>query len=259
MAAGSPLGSLDSVTNVAGRIQVSGWTIDPEITEPIFVLVYVDGEADVLLADQQRPDVGAVFPGFGAAHGYAASFAASPGPHRVCAYGLNVLAGASTTLGCRDVVVEDTPPIGSLDHLRAAPGEIDLAGWTIDPDTTDPIQVHVYVDGGALALLADGHRPDVALVYPRHGADHGYGGSIRVAPGPHRVCAYGITTGSGRNTLLGCGDVTVAGGPPIGSLDEVTAGAGQIHVQGWALGPGHEAAHPGAPLRGRRGHRGDSG
>ncbi|MEY2404160.1 MAG: hypothetical protein QOD38_1711, partial [Acidimicrobiaceae bacterium] len=58
------------------------------------------------------------------------------------------------------------PPVGStignLDSAWRQPGSIGIYGWAIDPDTTDPIAVHVYVDGAFAALgTANMGRPDI--------------------------------------------------------------------------------------------------
>lgn len=103
------------------------------------------------------------------------------------------------------------PPFGNVDRVTATDDGVMIAGWTIDPDTTDPIGVHVYVDDTfVLGRIADRNRPDVADAYPEFGGLHGFGAEIDVAPGTHRVCAYGINVGSPAvNTRLGCRTVTV--------------------------------------------------
>ena len=90
---------------------MKGWAIDPDTTSPIQVMVYVDGQAIVLDADQPRPDVAAAYPGAGANHGFTARLGASAGRHTVCAYGLNIGPGASGLLvPCVSVVVTAAVP-----------------------------------------------------------------------------------------------------------------------------------------------------
>ena len=98
----------------------------------------------------------------------------------------------------------DTSPIGYLDVATGVPGGVSVAGWAIDPDTTAPIAVHVYVDSAGVALTADGSRPDVGAAFPGYGSAHGYSSAVAASPGSHRVCAYGINVGPGGNSLLGC-------------------------------------------------------
>ena len=112
------------------------------------------------------------------------------------------------------------------------------SGWAIDPDTSAPIAVHAYVDAKGTALTADGSRPDVAAAFPGYGPAHGYSATLPASPGAHQVCVYGINSGPGGNTLLGCRTVVVPGGSPVGSLDvaRLVPGVG-VTVGGWALDP----------------------
>jgi len=102
---GSPFGSLDVVTGNTGSVRVQGWAIDPDTVSPVQVHVYVDGASLATTAGVVRPDVGAAFPAYGDGHGYDVTLGAAPGAHRVCAYAINVGAGANTALGCRNVSV----------------------------------------------------------------------------------------------------------------------------------------------------------
>jgi hypothetical protein len=101
----SPFGYLDVATGVSGGVAVGGWAIDPDTASPIQVHVYVDASGVALTADGSRPDVAAAYPGFGSAHGYAGVIPATPGTHRVCAYGINVGTGANALVGCLTTVV----------------------------------------------------------------------------------------------------------------------------------------------------------
>jgi len=112
-----------------------------------------------------------------------------------------------------------------------------VAGWAIDPDTAASIPVHMYVDGVGYALTAAGSRPDVGNAYTGYGPLHGYTATKPASPGNHTVCLYGINTGVGANSTLGCRTVTVPGGSPVGSLDVARAGLGSVTVAGWALDP----------------------
>jgi len=218
-------------------VAVGGWAIDPDTQAPIDVHVYVGAAGYAVRADGSRPDVGAVYPGYGPAHGFSASLPAAAGPQRVCVYGINTGPGANTLIGCRDVVVPSGSPFGALDLVSAGTGQVRVAGWGIDPDSVSPIDVHVYVDGAGYAFTATGSRPDVAGVYPGYGAAHGFDVVVPSAAGAHRVCAYLINVGVGGNALLGCRDVVVGSASPFGALDAVSAGPGSVAVGGWAIDP----------------------
>jgi subtilisin family serine protease len=129
------------------------------------------------------------------------------------------------------------PPLGNLDSVVPGLRSVTVKGWTLDPEKQGPIQVHVYVDGAAVAVLADDARPDVAGVYRRYGEDHGFSAVVGASPGPHTVCAYGIGVGVGGNRSLGCRQVDVATGLPVGSLDDVSVAPRRISVSGWTLDP----------------------
>ncbi|NLI19889.1 MAG: M15 family metallopeptidase, partial [Actinomycetales bacterium] len=84
-------------------------------------------------------------------------------------------------------------------------GVVTASGWALDPDTTGPIIVQLYVDASDYTMVwADLPRPDVAAVYPSHGPDHGFAISLAVPDGQHRVCLYAVNTGAGASTVLGC-------------------------------------------------------
>jgi hypothetical protein len=68
----------------------------------------------------------------------------------------------------------------------------------------------MYIDGRANALTwANLSRPDVGAAYPAYGPNHGYNLTMATTAGPHTVCLYGINTGPGASTQLGCRAVTV--------------------------------------------------
>lgn len=237
----APFGSLDVVSAGIASVRVAGWAIDPDTTGPIAVHVYVDGVLRSMpTADRARVDIGAAYPAFGAAHGFDVTLDATGGTRSVCAYAINTGAGSGNRLlGCRDVTVRSGAPIGSLDVVTGGPGTVRIAGWAIDPDTSAPIPVHLYVDGvQRVAPMADKARPDVASAFPAHGAAHGFDVVISADGGRRSVCAWGIdSSGAGVNTLLGCRDVAVPTGSPFGSFDVLTAAGGTITAQGWAIDP----------------------
>ncbi len=207
--AGDPFGGMD-VAIVDGDAVLRGWSIDPDTTDSIPVHVYVDGASRAVTADASRPDVGRVYPGYGNSHGIDAKLNLSAGRHSVCAYGINSAGGGGNALlGCQDIVVPNRSPFGGTDATVVA-GGVQLRGWTIDPDTTGAIAVHVYADGVAVAVLtANASRPDVAGAYPGFGAQHGLDAFIPLSKGAHQVCSYGINVGRGSNSLLACQSVVV--------------------------------------------------
>ena len=55
-------------------------------------------------------------------------------------------------------------PFGNIEVLTTSLGKFRLAGWAIDPNTTSPIDLHVYINGTGHRVTADLARPDVAAV-----------------------------------------------------------------------------------------------
>ncbi|MEY2590712.1 MAG: hypothetical protein QOJ67_2696 [Acidimicrobiaceae bacterium] len=233
-----PFGSLDGVNREVGGLQMRGWAVDPNTTGPLQVQLIVDGTGvATVTADKDRPDIAAAYPSMGPNHGYDAHISVGGGYHNVCARAVNVGAGGDVTLGCRVVFISNDP-VGSLDVVRRVPGSVFIAGWALDPDTTDPIKVHTYVDGSfGGEVVANVARPDVGAVAPQWGPNHGYKLNLALGPGTHRVCTYGINSGPGTtNPQLGCRDINVAA-DPMGSLDGTSRTANQAHVRGWTIDP----------------------
>ena len=205
----APVGSLDLARGQTGGIAVGGWALDKDSPSPIAVHLYLDGKAvRGVTASAPRPDVAAAY-GTSGTHGYSAVLPATIGRHTVCAYAINTPTGPNPLLGCRDVEVPNTAPIGNLETVTGTAGTITVGGWTLDKDTTTPLTVHLYLDGtAARAVTAATPRPDVAAAYGTTGT-HGFRTDLTATTGNHTVCAYAINTPAGPNPQLGCRTVTV--------------------------------------------------
>jgi len=98
---GSPIGSLDSAVRTGWSVTVSGWAIDPDTAASIPVHVYANGVVQGVLADRDRPDVGAFFTGYGSAHGFTLTIP-SAAPVEICVFGIESAgSGGNRLLGCR--------------------------------------------------------------------------------------------------------------------------------------------------------------
>ena len=132
-------------------------------------------------------------------------------------------------------------PIGQYDSAAVdAAGNLTMSGWAIDPDTqTQPVAVHLYVDGKGFAVTANESRPDVGTVHPAAGSLHGFTGRVLVTPGAHTACAYAIDTAAPNlNTPLGCRTVTFSPRLPFGQFDSAAVdAAGNLTMSGWAIDP----------------------
>lgn len=245
---GNPFGYLDAATPDTGGIRVGGWAIDPDTAAPISVQVSVDGVvSQTFPAALSRPDVENLYPGYGAFHGYDRTIAVPPGSHQICVTALNVGIGSAKALGCLTATAlagtaalqPDLPvgaPRGWFDLAAMAPGGVRVAGWALDPEVTDPIAVHVYIDGvPTQAITASRSNPGVAALYPAYGGAHGFDEIVPTTAGAHSVCVYAIGYGYGGNTLLGCATAAGGTGSPVGYIDAVSSAPGTISVGGWAL------------------------
>ncbi len=233
----APVGAVDGVSATETTVTVSGWSVDPDTTSPTDVHVYVDGVGTRLVADLPRPDVAAAL-GLGERHGFSHTATVTPGRHEVCVYGINTVAGPHTLLGCRTVVAQPSQrePFGVVEALTVTNTGVTVSGWTVDPDTTAPTDVHVYVDGRGTRIVADQPRPDVARAFSL-GDRHGFSYSQNLTPGRHEVCVYAINTGPGAHTYLRCASIVVPDAAPIGAIDQVSVLKWWVTMSGWTLDP----------------------
>lgn len=231
----TPFGSWDGHSTTSRGLTVSGWIIDPETSSPLTVRVAVDGVETSVVADVDRPDVAAAFPGYGSRHGFAVTIPATGGAHAVCVRATNVGEGADRLLGCRWMTVRNAPPVGQVDSVVLGLGTATVTGWALDPDSPDPLQVHVYVDSGATATTANLERADLARYFRT--TNHGFKVTVSVPAGTHRLCVYPINLPPGDNPPISCRDVTMPDRQPVGQIDSVAVGLGTATVTGWALDP----------------------
>lgn len=241
---GSPVGSVESVTAVEGGVTVSGWAQDPDTTGRTDVHIYIGSTGYALTTNAYRADIARLFPGYSGSAGFGQTFRAPAGAQTVCVYAINVGVGGNVQLGCTTVTVpapvdSGRAPIGVLEEVRLSDTTVSVSGWTLDLDTIWPIQVRIEGAGRSATITADRTRSDVGAAYPAYGASHGFLGSLTLPPGRTDVCVYGVNTGAGGDTLLGCRSVTATlpdlGRAPIGVIDSVTVRGNTAFVSGWAL------------------------
>jgi hypothetical protein len=235
VAGGSPLGVIDPLTSGIGKVTASGWLLDPDTTDPIWVHFYLDGVmVKGILADQPRSDLG-VYDSFGD-KGFSTDLPASPGRHNLCVYALNVGSGSTVQAACRQIDVGGSPK-GVLENGQPGFGTIGAWGWGYDPDTADSAAVHIYVDGQMRGgFMADVPRPDLTSIPSAYGVLHGFGAIVPAAPGGHEVCVYLLNSGYGQNNLLGCFQ-TVVSGDPVAAVENIQPVSGGLGVWGFAVDP----------------------
>jgi len=128
--------------------------------------------------------------------------------------------------------VDDVPPIGSFDGANYVGGStVRVSGWALDPNTPNPVTVHVTVDGALVAAgTAASARPDVGAAYPGLGNSHGFDLAVPVGGGSHQVCVHALNSGATvYSQRLACRGVALpgpgvpaqllAGAPPVVSAN----------------------------------------
>lgn len=146
-------------------------------------------------------------------------------------------AGYAILPGLRSFLRANVPigvPWSNLELIRQTPGSVRFAGWALDPDSPDPIDIHAYVDSDGTRHLADLERPDIGSAFPDDGSAHGFDITLPISPGSHSICLYAISIGKGRNDIIGCARTT---GSPIGFFEGIGREPGWIGVSGWSLDP----------------------
>jgi SpoIID/LytB domain protein len=204
------IGNLESIAGSAGGIRIKGWASGNDASSAEITVVYLKDRVLRIHATGNRPDVAKVHPDLGPAHGFDFIASAPQGTTLVCVYA--GAAGGYNQLGCKNATSPAGAPFGHLDEVTAAPGDgsnppgIVARGWVIDPNTGDPIAVHLYYASGATPTTANQSRPDVGKVFPSSGANHGFSQRIAVPPGSSgELCAYAINVPApADNPMLGC-------------------------------------------------------
>ena len=240
-------------------VKVSGWVIDPDLPpSPVRVHMYVDGRAVAATRPNiARTDIGLAYP------------RATRQPRlRV---DRTAVAGDARGLRLRDQPRGgDRQPRHRLQdrHAGRAPGrpvragdpdagQVQVEGWAIDPDTADPISVHVYVDGQCRqAALADETGPTWSRSRPGYGRRHGFDVTVPVLGGTRSICVYANNRSSGSGTpRLGCGTSSCPRRRSSPSATSTRSRRGGHHVTADGLGAGQgrpDRPRPGARLRRRR-------
>jgi Subtilase family len=206
----APFGVADFLRRVPGGVRPEGWAMDPSTYAPAMLDISVNGTAPLRAhADGARPDVGNVYPGFGANRGFPAgvTLAAPPGSNEVCVWAIDTPSTASRVLlGCVSLFVSNDPT-GVVDLVSRTSDGIRVVGWTLDPDVASATDAHVYIDGIGVAIPSEGARADIAAAFPGYGATHGFDRTFTTGPEPRTVCIAAANVGPGNSSWIGCREV----------------------------------------------------
>ena len=96
-------------------------------------------------------------------------------------------------------------PIGAVDRVSRNGANVTVRGWVFDPDSPNPVEVEIRVDGDVVATVsADTLRADVDATWSR-GSARGYVATVEVDDSVARqLCVYADNIGPGGRLLLGC-------------------------------------------------------
>ncbi|QCR43886.1 hypothetical protein C1N91_10415 [Curtobacterium sp. SGAir0471] len=207
-----PRGSYETLGGGVGSVTVGGWSYDPDAAST--VVRFYEGSTYLGQATTTLPrrDVQRGNPAAPSNSGFRTTLSLAAGQHTVCAYAINVGAGANTVLGCKTATVAKDvghDARGSLDSAGAAGGSATLSGWAYDPDGA-PVTVRVYEGATYLGAASTSlPRSDVQRAVPGAPLTSGWSRSVALTAGTHQLCAYAITVGPGQNAVLGCRSVRV--------------------------------------------------
>jgi hypothetical protein len=123
-------------------------------------------------------------------------------------------------------------PTTSLTGLTPSAVGANVAGWSVDPDTTAPIKVQITVDGKQVTQLTANAKGTTK-------SGHNFAGAITMVSGTHKVCATGINVSYGTKApIASCRSISLRLNP-IGHYDAIARAAQSTNlvVTGWALDP----------------------
>ena len=213
----NPTGGLDSVTQIPNTVSIVGGAADPDTAAPINVYVFLDG-VQLVLTRANLP--------WHHGHGFGITMNIAKGTHTVCATAINVGPGANTPIGCKTITVNHDPA-GGLDQPLQIPNKVQVTGAAADPDTSNPVTVHLTIDNHA--------QPDlIANAAAHHG--RGFAAWYPLANGTHTICATAVNQGAGSDASFGCRTIVVNYNP-YGGIAGVTQIPNKVQVAGLAADP----------------------
>jgi uncharacterized protein YaiE (UPF0345 family) len=240
----APIGNLETVTGGSGVVNLSGWAIDPGRNAPAVVAASTADQAIQLTANQSRPDVAAVHPGYPNAGFSGTITGVRPGLQTVCARATSSFSSTyDAVLGCPRVYVTDPTgksPIGGLDLVAPGPGVLTVRGWALDPETAGAVTVDVMIDGATVSTVsANLASTSVPSAYRGSlGTAHGWSTFVPgVTAGTHDVCMRIRNVGQGYDVLQQCYQAWIPGANPVGNFEAASVSGRTIVMTGWALDP----------------------
>ncbi|MDT4979253.1 MAG: hypothetical protein QOG07_1132 [Pseudonocardiales bacterium] len=228
----SPRGRVEALVQAPGGVSVRGWAFDPNApTSTLAVYVYIDRALHGIRAAQPRPDIGALYPGTGANHGFNTTFLLAAGTHTICVVAGNVSYGVNKTLACKTLTLRYTPTTAITSLTRTATG-VRIAGWSSDPDTAAAILVRINDNGKQhTQLTASG------LGATHNG--HNFAVWLTLRSGYHSICAIGVNVAFGTGNGVTSCQAVVLRLNPFGRFESLSrsGASANLTVRGWAIDP----------------------
>lgn len=201
----NPVGNLEIIDSAESGVRIRGWAFDRSNEgSPVTIRVVAGSQVIAnVTADRKRADVQRVFGLSGSRYGFDEVVPARDGSVTYCVSALDIgNDGRPVELGCRTLSL-DRDPNGWLDGVDVVSGGVRVTGWAVDPDSDNPVGIHVYADstfiGGG---RADEYRPDVARARGV-GDHHGFDLLLPLPGGSRTIRVFAINIGPGRNSLVG--------------------------------------------------------
>jgi hypothetical protein len=139
-------------------------------------------------------------------------------------------------------------PVGSFDMFNQQLGSIIVRGWAFDPNTTEPINLAVSVNGYVVNVPADQPRGDLAAALPGVGTNHGFDVDLDAGgvSDTTAICVVALNVGTGTNTTLACKTIVTidvgyddsAGADVYGMIETADTVGPNLHLRGFAFGIG---------------------
>ena len=234
LTAPATMGSIDTLSGSRAGIAVAGWAAYPSApTAPVTVALNIGASWFSVPTGLANAEAPLHVAGAGSNQGFAGTFVEPPGTYSACIW-VTQLVGPSTKLGCSTVTVPAaTPTTFGLDTLAGSTAGVAVAGWAQFPDApSSAVNVAVNIGAGWYGFTANQANSDAGA-----GTNHGYSGTIPLAPGTYSACVW-VSEPTGGAVNTGCHTVVVPARPATTyGLDSLTGVVGGVSVAGWAQFP----------------------
>ncbi|MCB1256309.1 MAG: N-acetylmuramoyl-L-alanine amidase [Microthrixaceae bacterium] len=209
----SPVGRFDYVVTTPGQIHARGWGLDPTSKSSLRFDLMVDGVVRwSSVANEPSSTVPWAYRSwYGTNRQFSAkAVAVAAGSHTVCVKGRDFDPGQDTLLDCKIVTVPAHTPGGVVETIGSSrAGKLDVTGWALDLESTNPVKVTVTVGKRTYTVTADRRRDDIAAKYPGYGSNHGFEMTVTADGGEQPYCVTATNIGGGSNGHLACGTVSI--------------------------------------------------